>query len=560
MLYRILRKKSIMNNTLTFQKSRNLSPSSLSNKKPGSFVGTSPTRIKKDGSEYYLPSYASSSKNLLDAYQVDTKSFSRLSGIEERATEQRAERSSLMNDSFKLENSIRQDQFLKRDKSHTSKGLRSPSPVNRNHKSMEFSPTPKFKNPISLDNHSRLEFSDKGGSSNFSSPLKKSNQEEPQSRVTMSFQPIPTDYSNVGLTKPSKSPSKVDPHEDCHKYEQELKAEIGNLQNALKQMQILNEGIQQSRQKTNFSISLDESFGFNFAQDDVKTLKAEIEAQAKIIAELKNVVDRLRQNIQASNMQQDADKDKTSKLEAIIRNLRRENQELKAEVEEASFIVNSSKANKDMKIKLQNEGNRNSSFLSEIDRNKPETEKANRRSRDHKTSGKTQPEISTKGQPTDISSHKGLQDRVLSKNQSSRNVFKEEIYKASSFSELESELAVQNSLDTTRKNRNNSTMSLYQPNTSSGARREDNSILHEIGYDSLRNHNLRKSFESKNGQSEKNLLDHSKRKRDSYRGGSPLPTDEKSRIISFLKSYNTPSEFESVRIKESKTFFDSPMI
>lgn len=555
-----------MNITFTSQKSRNPSPSSLSNRKSGSFIGRSQSKNKTSSTQdIFIPSYSGHIQNNHGAYKLEDTTHGRLSGIKEKPTAFPSERGSLLNQSFKTEQSTRAENVLRYDQNYkqensfrnesSQKNSRAMSPLQNKLAPVSSSPGPKLKRNMTSENNEMKQWGTKAYEMDFTKTQKVVKKEDKIMR-TSGTNLHQGEYNNPYLILSGNPVAKTDIHEECHKREEELKADLRSLQNALKQMQLLTEGIQQTKAKSQ-SILLDESFRMTSSQDEIKTLRAEIESQNKLIGNLKNQNEQLKQSQQTMSMAFDSDREKLIKLEDIVRNLRRENQMLKSEVNEASFKLNSSKMYKDMSSKYEEEKKRSLYLMNEIERFKSELAKNEKQYMElvgDFNKNKVENLARKKLAPP---SPRNLQEQTVHKFRTSRSAYKEEKQKQDAFVEPESVILNNEIGNMTITSKNNTMSSNYQADSFILKKKPESSVFQNTSREPRRTNNLQKSSELKYGRWEKNSL--------AYLGNHEfqdpaqnLPSDEKSRIISFLKNYNTPSTFD-YKPKGSKGYFDSLM-
>jgi len=554
-----------MNITFTSQKSRNPSPSSLSNRKSGSFIGRSQSKNKSGSTHDILPpSYTGYAQNNFSTHKPEDSFHGRLSGIREKPIPFPSERGSLLNQSFKTEHSTRGENTLRYEHQYkqenstknesSQKNNRAMSPLQNKFAPVSSSPGPKLKRKMTSESSDLQSWATKTYE-DFTKTQKTVKKDEKIVR-TSGTNLHQAEYTNPYLILSGNPAPKADVHEECHKREEELKADLRSLQNALKQMQLLTEGIQQSKAKSQ-SILLDESFRMASSQDEIKTLKAEVESQHKLICDLKSQNEHLKQSQQTMSLAFDCDREKLIKLEDIVRNLRRENQMLKSEVNEASFKLNSSKVYKDMSSKYEEEKKRSLHLMNEVERYKTELAK----------NEKHYMELVGEFNKNKVENHarkllappspRNLQEQTIRKSRTSRSAFREDKQKQESFGEPESVILNNEIGNMTITSKNNTMSSNYQADSFILKKKPESSVFQETSREHRRTNNGQKSSDVRYGRSEKNSLVYlgNNELRDPSNG---LPSDEKSRIISFLKNYNTPSAFD-YKPKGSKGYFDSLM-
>jgi hypothetical protein len=555
-----------MNITFTTQKSRNPSPSSLSNRKSPTLVRRSQSKNKSNSTQdIFIPSYSGYLQNNYGAYKVEETTHGRLSGIKEKSFPFPSERGSLLNQSFKTEHSTRAentlvyDQHYKQENSFknesSQKNSRAMSPLQNKLTPISASPGPKLKRNMTSESTDIKNWVSKAYEMDFTKTQKTIKRDDKLTTVSVS-KPQQGDYTNPYLILSGHPAQKTDIHEECHKREEELKADLRSLQNALKQMQLITEGIQHSKAKGQ-SILLDESFRMTNSQDELRSLRAEIESQSKLINDLKSQNEQLKQSQQTMSLAFDCDREKLIKLEDTVRNLRRENQMLKSELNEASFKLNSSKNYKEMNSKYEEEKKRSLHLSNEVERYKSELAKNEKHYMElvgEFNKNKVENHARKKLAPA---SPRNLQEQTVHKYRTSRSGFKEDHHKQEAFSEPESVILNNEIGNMTITSKNNTMNSNFQPDSFILRKKPESSVFQETSREHRRTNTLQKSTDTKYGRSEKNSMAFLPALESQGNPGN-LPSDEKSRIISFLKNYNAPPTFE-YKPKSSKGYFDSLM-
>jgi hypothetical protein len=542
-----------MNITFESEKGLNPQPSSSISKRNNSVIQSSRSVNKPDGRDAYLPTYTTSSHNNLDSYQSNRPDQHRFSGIKEQSLNVHGEMPVRTSQSFTMENSFKEEQTY--GNSQSQRNLRPFSPLLSQPRLISNNHSTNIKKASTYEEKEPGKFwESKENNYNFSKVHKNHGKEEKVSRGGSQHQFQNGDYNSAYLILSDNLAHKQGLHEECYKREEELQADIIILKNNLKQMQLVADKGKQKFQNGNSSL-LDENFKMNISQEEVKALRSEIETKDKSISDLKKSNEQIKKSYQVISLAFNSDRERIVKLEEVVRNLRRENHSLKSDVDEISFKLNSNKQYKEITSKYEEERKINSHLNEEIERYKSELKKSERQYFDIvEDFNKVKAENHVRKQFRDNSS---VQNTKVMTYKTSENPFKSGNYNES-YPEPESMILNNDINNMTVNSRSNQFISNTRSDSFVLKKKPESSVFQEQAFDSRRSQNLRKSIESKVRMPEQNslafngILERENEK-------SHLTQDEKSRMISFLKNYEVPSEYDSRTNKASKAYIESLM-